>query len=325
MAPTFVLYHYPCPDGIFGALAASLVLGEAGTTFVPLAVYEKETARTERVLSLVSPDAVVYLIDFSGGPAFIRAIAGAVARVVLIDHHKTAQEDMAALADPPRNLEVHFDMTRSGASLARDFFGLEAWLTKRSDPRAVNLLRMIELVEDNDLWRHALPESRSFAAGFGALSLNMDAAKNPRIFAEVAGLDVGAVIAAGAAELERQRVSIEADLAAAAPYAIPGGDSSVLRALAVVTRAPQYRSELGNQLATLSAAAGLDAVGIVAYEESAGGTGALWKVSLRSLPEFDTTPFSRHYGGGGHKNASSFVTSRDVYESWAVPSGAAAS
>lgn len=66
-------------------------------------------------------------------------------------------------------------------------------------------------------------------------------------------------------------------------------------------------------------------LGIVAYEESAGGTGALWKVSLRSLPEFDTTPFSRHYGGGGHKNASSFVTSRDVYESWAVPSGAAAS
>ena len=51
MPSTFVLYHFPCPDGIFGALAAALVLGEAGATFVPLAVYEKEAARTERVLS----------------------------------------------------------------------------------------------------------------------------------------------------------------------------------------------------------------------------------------------------------------------------------
>ena len=193
---------------------------------------------------------------------FIVALAGAVSRVVLLDHHKTAQEDIAALAAPPPNLEVHFDMARSGASLARDYFGLEAWLHGRSDKRAAGLLRMIALVEDNDLWRHALPESRAFTAGLAALALEYDLEKNPTLIAALAGLDADALIAAGAAELEKQRVAIESDLAAAAPCSIPGPPGCLaLRALAVVTRTPQYRSELGNQLAAKSEAAGLDAVG----------------------------------------------------------------
>ena len=81
------------------------------------------------------------------------------------------------------------------------------------------------------------------------------------MFVDVAGLDASAVIAAGAAELERQRIAIETDLAAAVPCAIPGAGGQNLRALAVVTKSPQYRSELGNQLAAKSAEAGLDAVG----------------------------------------------------------------
>ena len=64
---------------------------------------------------------------------------------------------MAALIDPPHNLEVHIDMSRSGATMSRDYFGLAQWLSDRADPRAENILRMFALVEDNDVWRHALP------------------------------------------------------------------------------------------------------------------------------------------------------------------------
>jgi len=62
-----------------------------------------------------------------------------------------------------------------------------------------------------------------------------------------------------------QRLSIEADLAKAVPCTIPGPpEAGVLHALAVLTRAPQYRSELGNQLASKSASLGLAAVGACA-------------------------------------------------------------
>lgn len=40
------------------------------------------------------------------------------------------------------------------------------------------------------------------------------------------------------------------------------------------------------------------------------------KVSLRSIGNEDTTLVSQSFGGGGHKNASSFVTDTAVFEGW---------
>jgi nanoRNase/pAp phosphatase (c-di-AMP/oligoRNAs hydrolase) len=37
-----------------------------------------------------------------------------------------------------------------------------------------------------------------------------------------------------------------------------------------------------------------------------------WKLSLRSLGELDTTAFTKHFGGGGHRNASSCSVAEDV-------------
>ena len=34
----------------------------------------------------------------------------------------------------------------------------------------------------------------------------------------------------------------------------------------------------------------------------------IWKSSLRSIGEFDTSIISRHFGGNGHKNASGFIS-----------------
>jgi nanoRNase/pAp phosphatase (c-di-AMP/oligoRNAs hydrolase) len=41
------------------------------------------------------------------------------------------------------------------------------------------------------------------------------------------------------------------------------------------------------------------------------------KCSLRSVgPQEDTTPISEAYGGGGHRNASSFICSIAEFEGW---------
>ena len=40
------------------------------------------------------------------------------------------------------------------------------------------------------------------------------------------------------------------------------------------------------------------------------------KVSLRSMGDEDTTVVSQAFGGGGHQNASSFVTDSAVFECW---------
>jgi hypothetical protein len=49
--------------------------------------------------------------------------------------------------------------------------------------------RMIDMIEDGDLWRWKLPGSDAFYAGLGALELEYDAAAHPSIFATLLGLD----------------------------------------------------------------------------------------------------------------------------------------
>lgn len=46
----------------------------------------------------------------------------AAARVVVLDHHKTALESFPTGGELASNMEVTFDMRRSGAMIALDYF-----------------------------------------------------------------------------------------------------------------------------------------------------------------------------------------------------------
>ena len=184
-----VAYHFPCPDGVFGALAAHLALAARGARvrWWPLQVFRPEAERVATLAASLAPHETLFLVDITGGAGFIAACCARARRVVVLDHHKTGAEDLAqpALAALP-NLEAHFDMQRSGATMARDHFGVAALLAGGSGAdgangagaaRAERVLRLFSLIEDNDLYRHALPNSKEFAAGFHDLGVDLDAAK----------------------------------------------------------------------------------------------------------------------------------------------------
>lgn len=66
----------------------------------------------------------MYLLDFSGPPGFVDALAAQhPKRVIVLDHHKTAAAD---LARPEirglEGVEILFDMHRSGAMISHDYF-----------------------------------------------------------------------------------------------------------------------------------------------------------------------------------------------------------
>ncbi len=125
-----VVYHYPCPDGGMAALAAALHFGAGGARFVPLRVTAK--APEKEALADSFSGASVFLCDISGGPEFITRACRQAASVVLLDHHKTAAEDVAAMdaaGARPANLDVQLDMARSGARIAFDFFAARAPLS----------------------------------------------------------------------------------------------------------------------------------------------------------------------------------------------------
>jgi len=139
MSKPIVIYHGNCADGFSAAWCfwrkyrdgAEYVAGFYGTP--PPDV----TGRT------------VYLVDFSYKRDTVKEMVSKALRVALIDHHKTALEDLDELP----GLFMYTDLERSGATLAWDFL---------FDDEARPLL--LGHVEDRDLWRFKLPGTREIQA-----------------------------------------------------------------------------------------------------------------------------------------------------------------
>jgi hypothetical protein len=142
-----VLYHgKSCPDGFAAALAAWLFY-EGQAEFVGL-----DHGDTKSVADL--PDLVgraVYILDFSFSADILRAIEERAAKLVMLDHHKSAADQLEGFVCCCG--VVHFDMKKSGSRLAWEFF----W----PEQPAPDLVRF---VEDRDIWVWQYPESAAYLA-----------------------------------------------------------------------------------------------------------------------------------------------------------------
>ena len=93
----------------------------------------------------------MYLLDYAGPSGFAAAVAQAVpsGRVYLLDHHKTAAEQLRGAA-LPRNLHVTLDQSRSGAQIALEHFQPEVCRM-----RACGLGLLAKVVSCSDMKLHA--------------------------------------------------------------------------------------------------------------------------------------------------------------------------
>ena len=322
--PCAIVYHYPCPDGAYAAFAAWLALStpppagratpppqQRPLTWLPCTITEPLAARIARVVPLIPAGAVVYIVDFTGGVPFIEALSRVASTVHVFDHHKTGKEDCVGL---PPNVHAIFDMTRSGATISRDAFGVDAALLSArcgGPGGGASVGQAFGYVEDVDLWKHALPSSKAWAAGLSHMDLEFDVNKNPSLFHTLCATWPSTVITSGTGVLAKQEAIIAAELSGRRRLAIPH-EGGAFHCLVVETKHPQLRSEAGNQLAVLASGdPTLQPAGAIVYPEV-----GLIKVSLRSLGVCDTTAVARAFGGGGHANASSFSVAEDVYRSW---------
>ncbi|MES2582663.1 MAG: phosphoesterase, partial [Pseudomonadota bacterium] len=142
-----VIYHgHNCPDGFASALAAWLFYG-GKAEFLGL---DHGNVRSVADLPALQGRAV-YILDFSFSADILRGIEERAAKLVLLDHHKSAAEQLTGFAC--RCGVVHFDMNKSGARLAWEFF-----LPKRPLPD------LVRFIEDRDIWTWQYPASAGFLA-----------------------------------------------------------------------------------------------------------------------------------------------------------------
>lgn len=265
------IYHGGCDDGFAAAWCVRKGLrGEVD--FFP-GVYQKDPPpHTGRD---------VIFVDFSYKRPVLNAMARLSNSILILDHHKTAAEDLADLPPPKSGavMTALFDMERSGAAMAWDFFVGDARPS------------FIEYIQDRDLWRKQLPQGDEFTIALRSY---------PQDFATW-----DALVAAGAPALIKEGYAIQRyyrlrveELKRSAYAARIGHDRCY------VANAPYFAaSEVAGELSTSEAFG-------ACYFEAEGGR---WQYSLRSRGDIDVSAIARRYGGGGHKAAAGFSSETPVH------------
>ncbi|KAI7731485.1 hypothetical protein M8C21_016933 [Ambrosia artemisiifolia] len=315
---TAVVYHYPCPDGAFAALAAHLFFSHSSlpALFFPNTVYSPIKVEDLPVDQIGD----AYLLDFVGPPGFVQQLSHKVDRVIILDHHKTAVKMLEDGEFGNENVTKVIDMGRSGATIAYDYFKEKiSALANGNNTSGLDKFeqsrRLFEYIEDADLWRWRLHNSKAFSSGLKDLNLEFSVTLNPLIFQQLLSLDVEHVINQGVNSLSQKQTLINEVLDQS--YKIVLDDGSYCLAVDADS-VSDLRSELGHQLAEKSRNHNLRGIGAVVYRVPELNDDQMLKISLRSIDNEDTTSISQKHGGGGHRNASSFMLSCQEFEQWKV-------
>lgn len=261
----------------------------------------------------------VIIVDFSYPEPILRKMVQEAKSVLVLDHHKTAAEQLSwmpkavlnpkyeLLEDPwsyhigfdSNFLEMQghptcaawFDMDKSGARLAWEFFHPETPVPK-----------LVQYVEDRDLWRFKLHGTREIQAVvfsheydfsiWNGLAERCEAHK-------VSMIDEGAAI-------ERKHFKDIAELVEVSKRPMLIGGHWVWCANLPYTMA----SDACHAMAKMPMIHPRDGYGelfpsafAASYWDGPKGR----TFSLRSIEDFDVSTIAKLYGGGGHKNAAGFT------------------
>lgn len=265
-----VLYHGRCADGFAAALAAWRFYGGQVEC---VGLTHGQATGVQDLPPLAGRS--IYVLDFAFGPELMAAIDAQAARLVLLDHHKSAAEQLAGFEC--RCGALHFDMHKSGARLAWEFFYPDAPLPD-----------LVRFVEDRDLWAWQFAETAGFVA-----ALDMEPFDFGRwsAIADFAPADTAAFVARGQAMDEKFR-HLAQDVAGGAQPVVFNGQPGLM-----VNAPGAFHSLVGELLSRES--------GTFALMWAVGKDGQV-KVGLRSQRGYDCSPLAVSMGGGGHAQACGF-------------------
>jgi oligoribonuclease NrnB/cAMP/cGMP phosphodiesterase (DHH superfamily) len=269
--PTHVLYHGDCPDGFGAAYAFHKFYSKTYTEpkYVPMKY------RDQLPTNIATGDHV-YMLDYSIPKAEIEKLRIAGVGVTVIDHHKTAEED---LKDVPGCI---FNMDKSGATMA--------WQYMFGDAPVPALLAY---VEDGDLWRFDLPHSRDVRAWIRSFPYEFEAWRGMEVALEQLPYSV---FQQGEALRRLEGQQVAQMTAPDRVQMLPIGDIQV----PVVNAAVLY-SEVGEALNKK-----YPQYPFSAYWFKRADGKEQWGLRTQK-DDVDVSMVARQYGGGGHRKASGFI------------------
>lgn len=273
-----VIYHSPCLDGATAAWAYWITNPDA--EFHP------------GVYGQAPPDVTgrdVILLDFSYKLPVMQAMVKKAKSILILDHHKTAESDLASLWNESRctdDVTCIFDMSKSGARLAWEHFypGIEA-------------PTLVKYVEDRDLGRIWSKEGSQL---IHSRAINAALFSYPPTFTTLTELAERMAHNAGFTTLAKEGYAIERKQ-----------QKDVIELIGLL----KHRRVIGGTevwCANLPYTLASDAANLLAEGEPFGATYFIdaegYAVfSLRSTEDgVDVSAIAKSYGGGGHAKAAGF-------------------
>jgi oligoribonuclease NrnB/cAMP/cGMP phosphodiesterase (DHH superfamily) len=268
------IYHGNCADGFTAAWAVKEAVGWGAIDYFAAVHGNPPPDVTGRH---------VVIVDFSYKRPVLIEMAKKAKSIRIIDHHKTAMEDLKDLSFEPElegcAVEVMFDMERSGAGITWDVF-------HPLEDRPV----LVNYVEDRDLWRFNLPHSREFSAAL--FSHDYDFRTWSHIAKQVAEAEGFARFVAGGEAIERKHHKDIGELLGVTQRTMVIGGLEVPVANLPYT----MTSDAGHKMAQGQPFA-------ACYWDTPDGR----VFSLRSADDgMDVGEVAKGYGGGGHMRAAGF-------------------
>lgn len=278
---THILYHANCPDG-FGAAFSAWRKFRDDAVYVPM-MYGGP-------LPEIESGSDIYLLDFSLPPDVIEE-RYPDCNIFIRDHHVTAMKAWGMGGRVAHKMEtnrsIYFHMEKSGAVLA--------WQTFHPGTEVPKLLRY---VQDRDLWKFELPNSREISAGLHLYPYEFESWDGLVDHFENEDIGSAQIFREGRAALalKTNMVNQMADrsrMLTIRGHSVPAANATV------------FFSEVGEELCERYPEAPFAAY----YFDLPDGTR---KWGLRSK-EFDVSEVAKSFGGGGHRNAAGFEEPMPCY------------
>jgi len=254
-----VIYHADCTDGFGAAYSAWKLLGNRAEYYPCKHGTKPPNIKGKNVV----------ILDFSFDNKTTKRMIKDANGLLVIDHHKSA---MVALHDITN---THFDMTKSGAMLAWN------WFHPGKEPP-----KFIQYIQDRDLWKWELPYSKEFSAAFDMVPFEFEEFEK---FEDDSVFDDAAK--RGSYILAYSKTVVKKVCEKAASRKLGGKH-------VMVVNASHWISEIGSKLSP-----DCDYAMIWYYDHNDKDI----KVSLRAFHDIiDVSEIAKKFKGGGHRKAAGF-------------------
>ena len=260
----------------------------------------------------------VVIVDFSYKKDILEDMRKDARSIIILDHHKSAAEDLANSKQFSKNWDQHcqnvyqdmcenadvngailyslFDMNRSGAMIAWDFFHPD-----KEPPR------LIEHIQDRDLWLFKIKRTREIQANLFSYPYDFEVWDD--LMFRLNDDDEHISFSCAGAAIERKHHKDVSELIEVTKTIMNIGGHLVWCANIPYTMASDACHLMCNQPMSfpshvLSPADRTDVLPEFAacyYDKR-----DCRVFSLRSIGDFDVSEIAKKYGGGGHRNAAGF-------------------